>query len=105
MTTVHIPAVFTLVCTDLFGLSADHTAQFWTALAKAHGPWAVALRQAVMLRQTLGRLGRSQITAERCVRALDDVVAEGLMSQAEASVIQEHVLRQVAASGQWKRGA
>jgi len=78
---------------------------FWHALALSRWSEAVALRQTLTLPGSmpldLEHLMQEVLAPERCMKLLDNLVAEHRLARACASRIQDQLLQQMSANGTW----
>src|SRR5256712_549626 len=101
------PLLFAKACAVL-GLSPDGCATWWRALCKARYTDSVSFKQDVLFVHCRGWSEAvvdgwfaSGFTPARCVDVCESLLAEGLLSRPQATVIEEHVLSCTDAQGHW----
>ena len=104
-----IPEVFSYLGQRWLKLSPHQMRRWWIALSHAHHEKAVLLRTAILCqaalpysRTSLYHLAYANMKPSFLIEALEVLVDEGLLLRREASQIEEHILRQLTAIGQWK---
>jgi hypothetical protein len=106
------PAVWSFMCLDWLGLAWSQSVGWWGALSRAQSPRAVMLRSALLYQDALGEtsaaldhLVRHTLNPHGLVATLEDLICEGRLSRAQATLLEEAILRQTASTGAWKADA
>jgi len=86
--------------------------RWWEALSRAQSPRAVMLRSALLCQDALGEtpatldhLVHHTLHPHGLVATLEDLICEGWFSRAQATLLEEAILRQTASTGSWKADA
>jgi hypothetical protein len=106
---VALPPPCWMMLSKYFGLNPDQQDRVWGAIARAKWSVASSWRQTVLLLDsrgpspdTVGVFLREHSPPSRVMAVLESLVQEKLLSRREVSAVEEKVLAQVSADGQWK---
>jgi hypothetical protein len=103
------PPVFRGICQDWLKLSSRQTDTFWQALAASQWSRAIELRSAIQCRaafasnlQALEHLVKHNLSPERVIQVLEELVTERVLAPKAARTIEEHILARTTIAGRWK---
>ena len=105
------PRLWIGFCHHQLHLDADRAARWWQALQQAEGKQAVTLHGVVLARVTFGPGHRTLeqfvtecLTPQALIATLEEVAADGLLPPHVAHALEDVVLRETDAAGQWRQG-
>jgi hypothetical protein len=103
------PPVFRGICQEWLNLSSRQTDAFWRALQTSTWSRAVELRSAILTRsaftsnlRALEHLVRHNLSPERLITVLEELVTERVLAPKAARTIEAAVLERTTKEGRWK---